>query len=390
LNPAVSPDGGALVFNRCATDTICDLFLAELSKNLSVVSEPKRLTSDTSAHNPAWTPEGRAIIFSAGPIHAPTLWKVALSQPGWRAGKPEWLAFAGEGVEEPTLSRQGRLVYRRMSFDVDIWRADLNNGRPAVRPPTKLISSTRVEHEPRYSPDGKRVAFCSNRSGGLELWVCNSDGSNPVQLTSFGGPSYTGGPHWSPDGQLIVFSNTAHGKVQVYVISSEGGRPKPLAIEEQESWSRDGKWIYFASNRTGSRQLWKMPWPPTGQDRGAIQVTKEGFDGPAAESHDGTLVYYLNGGGLWRSPVGGGEERRVLRSVLNNNFAVVPEGIYFIPSSPPYSVRFLGFSSGKEVAILTLPREPSWGFSVSADGRWLLYSEYEAVRSDLMLVENFR
>jgi Tol biopolymer transport system component len=392
LNPAVSPDGRALVFSRWARSHIRDLYLAELSNNLIPVSEPKRLTFDTNAGDPGWTPDGREIIFSAGSRHTPSLWKLTLSQPGWRPGKEARLAFAGEG-KEPAISRQGRLAYGRRSIDVDIWRLELNGGRPAKNPPVRLIASTRVDHEPRYSPDGKRIAFGSNRSGSLELWVCNSDGSNAIQLTSFGGSYYTTSPRWSPDGRLIAFTSTVHGKIDSYVISSEGGRPQMLAVDNLENWSRDGKWIYFGSRRSGDIQLWKMPWPPAASQ--TVQVTTKGFADLAIESADGKFLYYLKHIGksdnsLWRLPLEGGEETQVLGSIVNDNFAVLPQGIYFVPSSPPSSIRFLSFATGKEVTVAPMPHEPGWGFSVSPDGRWLLYCKFDTVRADLMLVENFR
>jgi Tol biopolymer transport system component len=113
------------------------------------------------------------------------------------------------------------------------------------------------------------------------------------------------------------------------------------------------------------------------------------------ESRDGRYLYYLkadsgNRNSLWKMPLGGGDEAQVLESVLNNNYAVVDRGIYFIPDSKPFAVRFLSFDTGKVVTIARIAREPAFGFSVSPDGRSLLYSEFEAVRSDLMLVENFR
>jgi hypothetical protein len=89
-------------------------------------------------------------------------------------------------------------------------------------------------------------------------------------------------------------------------------------------------------------------------------------------------------------PAAGGEEIQVLRSVFHNNFAVADRGIYFIPSSRPALVQFLSFADGRIVTIARIPREPAWGFSLSPDGRSLLFSEFEEVRADLMLVENFQ
>jgi len=98
-------------------------------------------------------------------------------------------------------------------FHSNIWRtaAPLLDGRPStgdreslklVKSAAPLISSTRADSAPQFSPDGKRIAFMSNRSGNDEIWVCDSDGSNSIQLTSFDGPNVTT-PRWSPDGDEL-------------------------------------------------------------------------------------------------------------------------------------------------------------------------------------------
>ena len=394
-DPAVSPDGSAVVFRRSLSDTTNDLFLLELSGSSGTATEAKRLTFENNAGEPAWTPDGRAIIFSAGPAHALSLWELTLSRSGRRPGNLERLAYAGNGTVTPAISRQGRLAYAQGSLDVDIWELNLNGQRPAPQPPIRLISSTRVDHEARYSPDGKRIAFASNRSGSLEIWVCNRDGSANTQLTSFGGFYYTASPRWSPDGRLIAFASTARGEKSAYVISADGGKPQGLPIDDLWNWSRDGKWVYFGSGRSGNEQLWKMPWPLARQTGAAVQVTKKGCGGEAVESLDGKFVYYLKGASeenysLWRVPTTGGEETQVIGSVFHNNFTVADRGIYFIPSAQPLLVQFLSFDDGAIETIAKIPREPAWGFSLSPDGRSLLFSEFEQVRSDLMLVENLQ
>jgi eukaryotic-like serine/threonine-protein kinase len=395
-DPAVSHDGRALAFCRSISeDTGGDLFLLELSDNSGQANQPKRLTSGKNAYSPAWTDDGRALLFSAGPTHTPSLWQLTLSGRGRRPGKVEQLDFAGEGAMEPAVSRQNRLAYTLMSLDVDIWRLNLNGGEPAPTAPIRLISSTRTDHEARYSPDGKRIAFVSNRSGTLEIWLCNSDGSGSVALTSFRSSEYTGSPRWSPDGRLIAFRSSFGGKPGSYVISVEGGKPQLLPLENLESWSRDGKWVYFGSRRSGEYQLWKMRWSPARQQADAVQITKHGYLGEAVESLDGKFVYYLKGTNddnltLWRVPAAGGEESRVLESVFHNNFALAERGMYFVPSSRPTSVQFLSFEAGTKTTVANLPHEAAWVLSVSPDGRSLLFSAFEALRADLMLAENFR
>src|SRR5207249_1997997 len=113
------------------------------------------------------------------------------------------------------------LVYSHQILDWNIWRVPLNG--KAGGQPQRLISSTRLDYQARHSADGKRIAFVSNRSGSEAIWICNADGSDPVQLTAFRN-AWAGSPRWSPDGQKIAFDCDAAGNWDVYVISSQGGK----------------------------------------------------------------------------------------------------------------------------------------------------------------------
>jgi Tol biopolymer transport system component len=268
---------------------------------------------------------------------------------------------------------------------------ELRRGRAAETAPVRLISSTHLDHDASYSPDGRRIAFASLRSGSHEIWVGDSDGSNVMKLTSFGGMYYTAGPRWSPDGRLIAFVSHPQGKQTAYVVSSEGGTPRPLDIDSIEGWSRDGKWIYFGLKQGNVKQLWKMPF----EGGTAIQVTKNSSSGWAVESSDGRFVYYLrwdagDSSSLWKIPVEGGNETRVLESILYDNFAVVTNGVYFIAAAEPRSIQFLEFASGKIITVAKLPRYPVYGFSVSPDERWLIFTQIEDRGSDIVLVESPR
>ena len=85
----------------------------------------------------------------------------------------------------------------------------------------------------------------SYRSGNMEVWVSDSDGSNSIQLTSFNGPKVTT-PRWSPDGGRIAFDSDAEGEFDVWVIGANGGKAQRMtthpANDGDPSWSRDGRW----------------------------------------------------------------------------------------------------------------------------------------------------
>jgi Tol biopolymer transport system component len=278
-----------------------------------------------------------------------------------------------------------------------IWRVDLRDPGRKPGTPFKLILSTRNDLWPTYSPDGKRIAFSSDRSGKPEVWVCDSDGSNPVQLTSFReGEAH--GPKWSPDGTSIVFAGFVGQNRDLYVIGTNGGAARRLTTDPADDtwpcWSRDGQWIYFRSPRSGESEIWKMP--AAGGD--AVQITRNGGDVPQA-SPDGRSLYYLKGDpyptscSVWRTPVGGGEETKVLDSVhCGGLWAVAGQGIYFFaePDEKGQSdIRFYEFATGRISKILTIVQDVAPWIAVSPDGRTILYTEIET-GSDLMLVENFR
>ena len=297
MYPAVSPDGEALVFGR-GSESCCVLYLLELSEEFEPKGELKRLTSEnTYSNQAAWTPDGRAIVFASSTIHARALYEMPLSRPGWRPGKTKRLAFAAEGVRHPAISRQGRLAYATSTIGTDIWLLELNAVDRAATPPKILIDSTRLDHDPEYSPDGKRIAFASNRSGSNEIWVCNSDGSDAMRLTSLGGSFYTTSPTWSPDGRLILFRSNPEGNAETFVIDSHGGKPKLLFPNTGvSSWSHDGAWIYVEAEG----QEWKKPWPPLGPDDEGVLVTRKS-EGFAGESADGKVLYYARGDGISRA-----------------------------------------------------------------------------------------
>jgi Tol biopolymer transport system component len=387
--PAISPDGQTLVFSR----NWSDLYYLALSGKPDTKAEPKRLTFMNALAGPAaWTPDGSAILFCLGTMHSAGLWRIPAPTASTGSAKPEPLSFASQDVRQPVISRQNRLSYVHYTKDIDVWRLELRGGRPAEKAPVRLISSTRLDHDARYSPDGSRIAFASHRSGSHEIWVCNGDGSNAVRLTSFAGVYYTAGPRWSPDGRLIAFGSYPEGKRTAYVVGSEGGKPRPLDIDNIDGWSRDGKWIYFESKHGEPvDQVWKMP----AGGGPAVQVTRNSSSGSAVESPDGKLIYYLkweagDSSSLWKSSVQGGDETRVLESVLYDNFAVVTNGIYFIAAAERRSIQFLDFASGRIITVARIARNPVYGFSVAPDERWLIFTQIEDRGSDLVLLENVR
>ena len=384
--PAFSPDGRTLAFSRFGSAS-SDLYLLDLDQDLNPQGEPRRRTfMEQNIGGHSFTSDGRDIVFAAGPFGTSSLWRV----PASGTVAPERLPF-GESGSWPQLSRQGnRLAYTASDLNINIYRVNLPVADGVTGMAVKFISSSRWDRNPHYSPDGNRIAFLSARSGDEEIWRCDSDGSNPVQLTSLGAVNF---PRWAPDGKSIGFSSKAEGHSNVYVVDAEGGAPRRLTSDPSHeagpAWSRNGEWIYFRSDRNGTGQNFKMP-----AGGGPAQVVTAG-GGPRMESPDGSLFYFARGAGksLWRIPVEGGEEEQILESMYSGFYDVVEDGVYFVPASTPkagFSLHFLRFATGAVEPIHDLERQPVGTMSVAPDGRSILFGQMEPLEADIMLVENFR
>lgn len=400
LAPSVSPDGRHLAFVRRTDFTVSEIWVNTLLRDFTPHGEARRLTYENRlTTSPVW---GNAdeILFLSGELGAEaSLYRLSISDPG----KPRAMPSLGEGAAflslyqplgEPFMVRS-RLAYTRAIKDHNIWRIESDAPDALFGPPRLFITSTRTDFNPQFSPDGSRIAFESTRSGSMEIWVANSDGSTEMQLTHFGGP-LTGAARWSPDSQQIVFNSRLGGQADLYVISAKGGEPRRLtddtSNEDLPSWSSDGRWVYFHSDRNGSSQVWKMPI--TGEQE-PIQVTHAGALA-ALESLDGNFVYYSKGkalgpASLWRAStdVAKRDETQVLESLADwSTFNVVAHGIYFIPypqAEAKSSINFLSFADGKTRRIADIEKPVSVGLGVSRDGLVILYTQVDRDDNDLML-----
>ncbi len=210
--PAFSPDGRTLAFTRFGSGLNNDLYLLDLDEDLTPIGEPRRRTfAEQSTLSPVFTSDGRDVVFAAGPHDNTSLWRAPVSGDA----PPERLPF-GEGGKSPGISRRGnRAAYTTFETNIlHIWRFNLPNTDGATGTAVKFNPSSRADYEPRYSPDGNRIAFKSTRSGATEIWKCDSDGSNPVQLTS-PGATETFEASRAPDGKSIVFGSDAEGHFDI-------------------------------------------------------------------------------------------------------------------------------------------------------------------------------
>jgi Tol biopolymer transport system component len=292
----------------------------------------------------------------------------------------------------PAIARwqdANRLVYVRNFEDTNLWSIDTSQSSIT---PAPAISSTKHEYHCEVSPDGKRIAFSSSRSGDPEIWVSGLQGENAIQITSLRAQD-TNNPRWSPDGKMIAFASNAAGEFDIYIVRASGGKPERLtthpAIDISQTFSRDGKWIYFASMRSGDYRIWKMP--VSGGE--AIRISSSHGVLPF-ESFDGNDLYHFDASvasPVWRLPLSGGEPVKVLDGVLWFNLWLRETGAYYIDGAASETrLQYLDFATGKSTTIVRNLGNVSSGLTSSPDGKTLFYVRLDSAIDDLMLVDNFR
>ncbi|HST13113.1 MAG TPA: winged helix-turn-helix domain-containing protein [Terriglobales bacterium] len=394
-SPAFSPDGSTVAFVRGSlVGVVSDLYVVPAAGGV-----PKRLSFDNTwiLGPPTWTPDGREIVFSSdrgGGLNC--LWRVSSN-----GGPLRPVASVGVIAWSPSISPKGnQLVYQRMFFKDNLFRLNLRDETHPEGPPILVKSDKGFNWRPHFSPDGKRFTVESNGLGHSEIWACDSVGANCGQLTSLRGTA--GAARWSPDGRYIAFEYRPKDRSEVYLLEVGGGAPRllptlPGANNGGPSWSRDGKWIYFYSDKTGEPfQLWKV----SSEGGPPVQITKHGgvF---AVESDDGRFLYFVkfDASGVWRIPLGGGQEERILPSAGGHewfNWALTRNGIYFRDSNESKNhaligvLEFFDFATRKTTTVTATDQPGGVGLAVSPDGRSILYDDKGDAESTIMLVKNFR
>lgn len=142
-----------------------------------------------------------------------------------------------------------------IDYQIFVMDADGNN--------RKQLTDIGANAIPTWSPDGRKIAFISNRDGNQEIYVMDADGSNQTRLTNTEDNEWT--VSWSPNGNKLAFTrgNNAEGDdFEIYVMETDSHKEKRLTDNEAEDsgpmWSPDGKWIAFTSKRDGNYEIYVM------------------------------------------------------------------------------------------------------------------------------------
>jgi Tol biopolymer transport system component len=381
--PTVSPDGNTIAFVRGTVSGGADIFLCDRTG-----ANPRRLTFDDHAiRGLTWTHDGQDIMYTSDRAGGWKVWRVQAY-----GGSPRDLIIAGREASYVTAAPAGnRLVYTVSPKVSSIWRSALGKS-DATGEAHPVIRTSGSESCPRYSPDGKKIADISNQTGHDEIWLCDGDGGNRVQVTHLNGPDLQR-LRWSPDGKLLIFDSSGdQGQELDTIPAAAASKPTNVQIDAVNgSFSRDGKTIYYQARG----QIWKASL----NGGNPVQLSHELGAAQPVESADGKYIYFRNRRSLWRVPAAGGdaEEAIIPEHDLPGSTTIQPvrDGVYYLEferAAHGMAVSFFDFATKRSEVVFRF-RNQNLGastFSVSPDGKSILYPRVDQSQTNLVIVENFR
>ena len=186
---------------------------------------------------------------------------------------PDWLYYFG-GLADKV---EGRVIpLDRTSVLNYTLREPLGNTNVV-----NLTNDPSFDNQPSWSPDGTKITFTSNRSGNMDIFVMNLDGSDLHNITNYYADDYY--PSWSPDGSKIVFVSSDRGgtfnTTEICVMNAGGSSLVNLTVNEVSdltpAWSPDGTMIVFSSDRDGNRDLYSMNANGSNQTRMTVHPAED-------------------------------------------------------------------------------------------------------------------
>jgi Tol biopolymer transport system component len=268
---------------------------------------------------------------ACGTAGSPSASLAGVALPSLPAGS-SWLAFA--------LDADGGWDFD--GGDADIYLVD-DRGDHRIR----LTDDPANDYSPEWSPDGRTIAFRTNRDGNHEIYAMDWNGANPRNLTRDRGEQRS--PAFSPDGRTIAYASAGEDGFDIWLMDADGGNPRRLAghgLDEYPTFSPDGSRIAFTSYCSGCGSAALVVMDVDGSDRRELA--------PEAGWPDWSLdVRKL----AFDAAVGG----RVL------TFVVDPEGQPPRPARIAEGVQLDWSPDGSRIAFTVIPERPTSGFPCCAD-----------------------
>ncbi|AXT18977.1 hypothetical protein D7030_14910 [Flavobacteriaceae bacterium AU392] len=385
--PTFSSNGEYLFFNRTIDGQNGDIYKMRISDK-----ELTRLTFDNS-----WIlgldifDNGKQIAFSSNRGGPWAMWKMPISN-----GIITRFHINDRVPAYPRFSANGkRMVYKSIQDQIQLWTIEKEES--GFKTPVQVASSTRTEIHPSLSNDGNKIVFISNRSGNFEVWSNNLKDNNLTKLTSLKG-SFVNMPSWSRDGSEVVFDARINEDNAIYILDVASKLIRTFidlkGDQVNARYSRDGKFIYFASNHSGTWQIWKKSVFDT--NAAIEQITTNGGYHMQEGYNDGYLYYSRSdASGIWRLKEGDDKAEELFISNLSSidwgSWVPVNDGILYINRDFGIQIYHQSYNTEKAPVSLFNPAKriqlANPTLTATLDGSKIIFAQIENSEDEIMMVD---
>lgn len=259
VQPSWSPSGRRIAF--WSIDAMGRRDIWTIPANMPEAANPEavRVTDEGFVNwNPVWSPTGNSLYFSSFRRGSMGLWKVRTDEKSGRLlGRPEYVPAPSSDSGHISISADGKTIaYVQYSFAADLYGVRFDSvHETSLGEPAPIIQGSRQATRPALSPDGQWLAY-NSWSKQEDLFVVRTDGSELRALTN--DPHQDRGPRWSPDGKRLAFFSNRGGKYEVWTINFDGTDPRQVTRHPEHMvvspfWSPDGR--YLACSLYGIRSV---------------------------------------------------------------------------------------------------------------------------------------
>ena len=392
LEPNWSPDGKHIVFQYLERTKFSIRVADVASHGITALTDGRFLDL-----NPVWSRSGNYIYFSSYRGGGLNIWRIPVSGSGQQAGAPQQVTMGPGQDVEMAMSRDGRqLAFAILRQNADLWRLPVSpeTGLPTGNP-EEVLASTREDSRGSWSPDGMQIAFNSDRSGDMNIYVHSMLDNSNRQITTGPGGDYQ--PQWSPDGKRLVFFSSRSGNADIWLVELATNSVVRLtsdsALDINPFFSPDGSTIAFQSDRSGRLEVWVMNADGSNQR----QLSKIGVTGHFLRwSRDGASVTFRCPCGgkpqTYQVPLSGGDPVALNSEIVGGSHMSFSPNYSLVMDVVGHKVLWVSpASTGKPVKVYEFPDGgsridyPVW----SPDGKWVLFDRFRPQGGDIWKLENF-
>jgi Tol biopolymer transport system component len=255
--PAISPDGTRIALFRAEAGPNGDFWIVPADGG-----DARQLTFDLRAGSwPAWTPDGRYLVFSSARAGSSTLWQIRPD-----GGAPQPLTSGAGEDDQPAISRDGtRLMFTNTR---NTWHLRVRDPDTVER---QLLERRTEILFPTFSPDGRRIAFFGRAGYAVAIFTIGIDGSDLRQLTA--GEELNHHPRWSADGEHVVFYQIKP-ELSLRRVPALGGASTTIL---PWNWERENAMQYGQAGRTIVYTRSRLPGaPPTEPEASVVRDVTTG------------------------------------------------------------------------------------------------------------------